>query len=153
MPKKNNFYLVRVTKSQENTTSLILAKRAERMRGKIKSIISLDELPGYVIVEANSINEVDKLITNVPHVKGRVATFLQEEEVAKLLKRKSYIEELEIGDVVKLTTGPFEGEKARVVSISKSRDEVTVELFESLVPVAITVPGDAVKKEKPKEQE
>ncbi len=151
MVAKNNFYLVRVTKSQEITVALILANKAEKIADQVKSILVLDEIPGYVVVEAENMGAIDSLIVGTPHVRGRVQSMLSFEEISRFLKRKSYIEELNIGDVVKLTRGPFEGEKARVASINKSRDEVTVELFESLVPVAITVPGDSVKKEKPKE--
>ncbi len=150
-PTKTFLYLVRVTKSQEPVTSLILANKADRMGNSIKSILSLEELPGYLVIEAERASDVDYLIANVPHVKGRVPSFIPLDELSRFLKRKSYIEELSIGDVVRITSGPFEGEKARVVSIRKSKDEVTVELFESLVPVAITVPGDSVKKEKSKE--
>jgi transcriptional antiterminator NusG len=55
------------------------------------------------------------------------------------------------GDIVELIAGPFKGEKARVQQIDESKEEITVELFESVVPIPVTVRGDSVrvlKKEK-----
>ncbi|MFA5314292.1 MAG: transcription elongation factor Spt5, partial [Methanomassiliicoccales archaeon] len=41
--------------------------------------------------------------------------------------------------------GPFKGEKARVQKIDESKEEITVELFEALVPIPVTVRGDHVR--------
>jgi transcriptional antiterminator NusG len=49
------------------------------------------------------------------------------------------------GDVVELVTGPFKGEKARVMKIDQAKEEITVELFEATVPIPVTVRGDNVR--------
>jgi transcriptional antiterminator NusG len=49
------------------------------------------------------------------------------------------------GDVIELIAGPFKGEKARVQKIDESKEEITVELFEAMVPIPVTVRGDHVR--------
>ena len=51
---------------------------------------------------------------------------------------------IEEGNIVEVIAGPFKGEKARVQRIDESKEEVTVELFEAMVPIPITVRGDHV---------
>lgn len=43
------------------------------------------------------------------------------------------------GDVVELISGPFNGETAKITYVDSCRDELTIELFESVVPIPITV--------------
>jgi len=49
------------------------------------------------------------------------------------------------GAVVELISGPFKGEMARVKRVDQTKEEITVELFEAMVPIPITVRGDNVR--------
>ena len=49
------------------------------------------------------------------------------------------------GDLVELISGPFKGEKARVQQIDQTKEEITVELIEAMVPIPVTVKGDSVR--------
>jgi transcriptional antiterminator NusG len=49
------------------------------------------------------------------------------------------------GAIVELISGPFKGEKARVKRVDVTKEEITVELFEAMVPIPITVRGDHVR--------
>ena len=49
------------------------------------------------------------------------------------------------GAVVEIIDGAFRGTTARVSDIERRRQEVTVELFEAAVPVALTVRADQVR--------
>ena len=49
------------------------------------------------------------------------------------------------GNIIEIISGPFKGEKARVQRIDESKEEVTVELIEAMVPIPITVRGDHVR--------
>ncbi|MBU2560424.1 transcription elongation factor Spt5, partial [archaeon] len=44
-----------------------------------------------------------------------------------------------------LISGPFKGEKAKVVRVDVKKEEITVELFEATVPIPVTVRGDSIK--------
>ena len=49
------------------------------------------------------------------------------------------------GLTVELIAGPFKGEKAVVKRVDSAKEEITVELYESVVPIPITVRGDNVR--------
>jgi carboxyl-terminal processing protease len=49
------------------------------------------------------------------------------------------------GDLVELISGPFKGEKARVIKIDTNKDEVTVELTEVAVPIPVTIKATTIK--------
>jgi transcriptional antiterminator NusG len=49
------------------------------------------------------------------------------------------------GTIVELIAGPFKGEKAVVKRVDSGKEEITVELYESIVPIPITVRGDNVR--------
>jgi len=78
-------------------------------------------------------------------------------EIEHFLVPKPVVTGMEIDDVVELVAGPFKGEKARIMRIDKGKEEITVELFEAMVPIPVTVRGDHVKviekKEKEKKEE
>ena len=46
---------------------------------------------------------------------------------------------IEEGTIVELIAGPFKGEKAVVKRVDSAKEEITVELYESIVPIPITV--------------
>ena len=50
-----------------------------------------------------------------------------------------------IQDIVELISGPFKGEKARVVRVDLKKEELTIELFEATVPIPVTIRGDSIK--------
>ena len=49
------------------------------------------------------------------------------------------------GDIVRVVSGPFKGEKAKVTRLDKTKSEVVVELLEAAVPIPITINLDSVK--------
>jgi LSU ribosomal protein L24A len=46
---------------------------------------------------------------------------------------------------VELIDGPFKGEKAKIMSIDSGKEEVTVQLVESMVPIPVTVRAEAIR--------
>jgi len=55
------------------------------------------------------------------------------------------IEELDMNDIVEVTGGPFKGMKAKITSIDRTKEEVTIELLEATFTLPITVHADYVK--------
>ena len=54
---------------------------------------------------------------------------------------------------MEMVAGPFRGETAKVTHIDDTKEEITVELFEAMVPIPITVRGEQVRIVKRKEEE
>ena len=66
-------------------------------------------------------------------------------EIAHFLTPVSAVAKIAEGDIVELVSGPFRGEKAKVTRVDDTKEEITVELIESMVPIPITVKGEHVR--------
>jgi transcriptional antiterminator NusG len=88
---------------------------------------------------------VEHAIQNIPHAKAVVKGASSIAEVQHFLAPKPVVTGISEGDIVELISGPFKGEKARVKRVDVSKEEITVELFEAMVPIPITVRGDHVR--------
>jgi transcriptional antiterminator NusG len=142
----NMIYTVRVTTGQEKIVSQMLEKKARAEKLNVYSIAYIENIKGYIFVEVADKNVLAKLLQRMRHVKGFLATPVSMDEIKKLISlSKQPIIVLESGDMVEMTSGPFKGERARVVKLNEDRDEVTVELIEVAVPIPITVKSKMVK--------
>ncbi len=111
----------------------------------IHAVLAPDELKGYVLVEAAAPEDVDQVIQNVPHARTLIKGQSSFEEISHFLTPKLTVTGITEGSIVELISGPFKGEKARVKRIDTTHEEITVELFEAMVPIPVTVRGDNVR--------
>ncbi|WP_456482844.1 transcription elongation factor Spt5 [Methanopyrus kandleri] len=145
-------YAVRVQAGREEATADMLVMRARRkvkeegIETGLKAVIAPEELRGYVIIEVEELtDELRDLIHDLPDTRGIVEKPMNFEEIEHYFAPKPEAVEISEGDVVEILSGPFKGEKARVVSVDESRREITVELLEAPVPIPVTVKMDALR--------
>jgi len=139
-------FTIRVTSGQEKIVSGILAKKAKKENLEIYSVMNVETVRGYLFIEGKDENSVVKLIQRVRHVKGLLKRAIELEELKKLVdtseEEKS---EINNGDIIEMISGPFKGEKAKVIKVDQQKEEITVELIEVAVPIPVTVKGKMVK--------
>lgn len=143
--EKASFYLVRTTIGQERSVALIVEERIKQANVPIKSIAILEGMRGYIIVETDRPDVIDKVFYGIKHVKGVVAKRVGFNEIEGFLVPKPSIEGIDVGDVVEIVAGPLKGLRGTVTRIDKSKEEVTLELHETSYPLPITIHGDYVK--------
>ncbi|MEM3791667.1 MAG: transcription elongation factor Spt5 [Candidatus Micrarchaeaceae archaeon] len=136
MMPMSQYFIVRVTSSQEKISADILENKALMMNEKVYSIIVSDEMKGYIVVECEDAVVCKNLISNEPHVKGMISKPLTEEEVERLFAKKKEEQRVDVGDLVEFLSGPFKGYKAKVIKVDPKKDEMTVEI----VDVAVSIP-------------
>lgn len=146
-------YVVKTTANQERTVANLIEKVAKKEHLGIHAILAPDELKGYVLVEASGPEVVDQVIQNVPHARTMVKGQSSFAEIAHFLVPKLTVTGITEGSIVELISGPFKGEKARVKRVDATHEEITVELFEAMVPIPVTVRGDNVRILKREEEE
>jgi len=135
-----------VTTGQEKIVSQMLEKKAKAEKLNVYSIAYIENIKGYIFVEVPDKNVLAKLLQKMRHVKGFLAKPVKIEEIEKLIAlSKQPTIMLEVGDIVEMTSGPFKGERAKVVKVDEGHDEVTVELIEVAVPIPITVKSKMIK--------
>ncbi len=101
--------------------------------------------PGYVLVEAALVGQIPYIIRNTPNVLGflgdtkedsrkMIATPLRPQEVSRILGRVDEMSEMEeeqevpfvVGEVVKVTDGPFSSFQGTIESVNSEAKKLTV---------------------------
>jgi transcriptional antiterminator NusG len=142
---ETNVYVVKTTANQERSVANLIAQIARKEKYDIRALLVPDVLKGYVLVEAPAPEIVDQAIQGIPHARSMIKGASSIEEVEHFLTPKPTVTGITEGAVVELISGPFKGEKARVKRVDTAKEEITVELFEAMVPIPITVRGDHVR--------
>ncbi len=137
---------IRVTSGQEKIIAEILMKKSRAEKLDIYSIVYVENVKGYLFVEGADENTIVKLIQKVKHVKGILKKPISVAEIENLIKaQKQPALIIEPGDIVEMISGPFKGERAKVIKLDEAKDEITVELVEVAVPIPVTVKSKMLK--------
>ena len=143
----SRFYAVYVIGTMEEKVALIIATRIQYMGLDIRSLVVPVDLKGYIILEVGNPAHLYEAIKGIRHVKRRRPLLMKKEDVVKLAAPAIEIPEIEPGQIVQITGGPFRGMRGRVVSVSEGRGEVNLVLLESDIDMVVTVPIEQVKPE------
>ncbi len=139
------FFAYRVTSGQESIVADLLYEKIKKLKLPIDALMMSTHLKGYIIAEAPNEAEAKRVIMNVPHVKGMLKSTMKIEDISQMLESKPVEVVLNKGDLVEITSGPFKGERAKVVRIEQEKDKITVELVEIAVPIPVTIKINAIK--------
>lgn len=123
-------------------------ERNEKSQGilnEVLSIMSPREVKGYIFVETMHPDRVGFIAKGIRGFKGEVRGDIAIDEISHYLTPKPAVTGIELGAFVELIDGPFKGERAKVMSIDAAKEEVTVQLVESMVPIPVTVKAEAIR--------
>jgi transcriptional antiterminator NusG len=137
-------YTIKTVVGRESIVAELVAAKAKSSGLKVDALIHPEEIKGYVFVEG-LIDDIEKCIQGIPHIRGLIKTPVSVEEIKRFLTPKEVEIELNTGDLVEVIGGPFKGERGKVVRYNKIKRECTIELIEVTVPIPITVSVDLVK--------
>ena len=159
-PTGPQLYIMKTAIGREQTASERLADRGRRSGAPVYAILAPTKLRGFVFVETDSPEVLRDNLKGLTHARGMVMvkgigygrskqpdTFGTStlEELKPHLTPPPAVTGIAEGNIIEIISGPFKGEKARVQRIDESKEEVTVELIEAMVPIPITVRGDHVR--------
>ncbi|MAG22119.1 MAG: transcription elongation factor Spt5 [Candidatus Diapherotrites archaeon] len=138
---------VRTTVGQERLVVDIITNKIKSDELQIYSLSVIPGLKGYILIEAEDELTVRHSITNTPHIKGQgiVKGAIKIDELDSLLEAKPLMKSIEEGAKVELISGPFKGEKARVLRVNTTKEEVTVELLEAAVKIPVTIKAENIR--------
>lgn len=137
-----------VSKDLERQSEKDKQERLERdpnATNEVLAIMSPFEVKGYIFVETMHPDRVSFIAKGIKGYKGSVEGDIKLEEIEHYLTPKPAVTGLELGAFVELIDGPFKGEKAKITSIDSNKEEVTVQLIESMVPIPVTVRAEAIR--------
>jgi len=151
---KNSIYVLKTLTGQERSVARMLAKRSRDSGVRVGSILVPESLKSYILVESSTKIDIQNPAFKIPHLLGIIESksrntiddgIVTFEEVKKFLNPEPIISSIQKGSIVELISGPFKGEKSKVVRIDESREEVVLELIEAAVPIPVTVKGDQIR--------
>ncbi len=151
--ERGNVYVVKTTINQEENVAKLIDNKAEREKAPVYAMLAPNELRGYLFVEAADRPHLDRIVRSIRHAKTLLDEATDIADIEHFLTPKPAVAGIEEGDIVELVSGPFKGERARVQRIDETKEEITVELFEAMVPIPVTVRGDHVRVLKKEEEE
>ena len=67
------------------------------------------------------------------------------DELTLLLEAKPLMKSIKEGMKVEVIAGPFKGEKAKVLRVNDTKEEVTVELLEATVKIPLTLNAEHIR--------
>jgi len=150
--KKTKIFSVKTQVGKEQNAADVVNSRAEKSNLKIPSILSTPELRGYIFLEGYDKERIKDMIKTVSYARNMLDGDIPLDQIEHFLVPTSAVAKISEGDVVEMVAGPFRGETAKVTHIDDTKEEITVELFESVVPIPITVRGEQVRVIKRKEE-
>lgn len=137
-----------VSRDLERRSDKDKQERVERdpnASNEVFAIMSPYEVKGYIFVETMHPDRVSYIAKGIKGYKGMVSGDIKIDEIEHYLTPKPAVTGLELGAYVELIDGPFKGEKAKIMSIDSGKEEVTVQLVESMVPIPVTVRAEAIR--------
>ncbi len=142
---RQSMLAVKTSIGHEKTVADSIASRAKPKPIGVFAILSPATIRGYVFVEAMNTDALRDIVKGVRRTRGIVKGETTFAEIEHFLTPKPIVSGIVEGDIVELIAGPFKGEKARVQQIDHNKEEITVELFEAMVPIPVTIRGDHVR--------
>lgn len=148
-----SIFTIKTQVGKEQNTADLISSRAKKAKLNIPSILVTPDLRGYIFVEAFDEELIKNMIKTISYARNMLEGSIPIEQIEHFLAPTSAVAKITEGDLVEMIAGPFRGEKAKITHIDYSKEEITVELLESMVPIPITVRGEQVRIIKRKEED
>jgi transcription termination/antitermination protein NusG len=146
-------FSIKTQVGKEQNTADLLSSRSKRSDFEITSILVTPELRGYIFVEGYDRERLKDVIKTISYARTVLEGDIPIGQIEHFLVPTSAVAKIAEGDIVEMVAGPFRGETAKVTHIDDAKEEITVELFESVVPIPITVRGEQVRVVKRKNED
>ena len=140
-----HFFAIRTTGGQEKIVMRLLENKVKLDQINIQSVLLVDDLKGYVILEALDPSQAFMAIQGIRHIRGQLRGELEFKDIEGYLIKKSTVLELKIDSVVEIIAGPFKGMKATVTRVDQEKEEATVILLDASYQLPVTVDANYLK--------
>ena len=146
-------FSIKTQVGKELNAADMINSRAKKSKIDIPAILVTPELRGYIFVESYNDELIKDMIKTISYVRNMLEGDIPINQIEHFLTPASAVSKITEGDVVEMVAGPFRGETAKVTHIDDAKEEITVELFEAMVPIPITVRGEQVRIIKRKDED
>lgn len=148
-------FVLKVTTNKEDQVLDLIAERAAKKQLSVYSVARPHGLRGYVFLETADYDTAQEVCLNLPYIKGVIHREIAYDEIKNMMEPVAAAVNIEKNDIVEIIGDMFKKEKAKVIRVDKSKEEVVVELLGAAVPIPITVKIDnirVIRREKDEEE-
>ncbi len=143
--KQSHLFAIRTTGGQEKVVMGLLEVKARRNKLNVMSVLLVDGLKGYVVVEVENPNAAYQAVDGVRHIRGQLRGELTFDDIEGYLVKRSTVKQLHVDGTVEITGGPFKGMNATVSRIDHEKEEATVVLLDAAYQLPVTVDANYLK--------
>jgi len=151
--EKSLIFTLKTQVGKEQNAADLLNSRAQKSKLDIPAILVTPELRGYIFIEGFDEELLRNVIKTMSYARNMLDGDTPIDQIEHFLTPTSAVAKITEGDIIEMVAGPFRGEKAKITHIDYSKEEITVELLDSMVPIPITVRGEQVRVIKRKEED
>ena len=119
---ESHLFAVRTTGGQEKVVLRLLETKKRSGDLNVQSVLLVDNLKGYIVIEAEDPQIMFNAIQGIRHVKGQLRGELQYSEIENYLVKKSTVSELAVDGIVEIIGGPFKGMKATITRVDHEKE-------------------------------
>jgi len=145
----SHLFAIKTTGGQEKVVMNMLEAKTRLGKLGIQSVLLVDNLKGYVVIEASNPNLAYGAIDGVRHIRGQLRGELDFGDIEGYLVKRSSAAQLSVDATVEITGGPFKGMRATVSRIDAEKEEATVVLLDAAYQLPVTVDANYLKPAKP----
>lgn len=142
---KSHLFAIRTTGGQEKVVMNLLQNKVKTKNINIQSVLLIENLKGYVVIEAVDVNQAFNAIQGVRHIRGQLRGELEFKDIEGYLVKKSTVSELAVDKIVEIIGGPFKGMKATITRVDHDKEEATVILLDAPYQLPVTVDANYLK--------
>jgi transcriptional antiterminator NusG len=142
---KSHLFAVRTTGGQEKVVMNLLQNKIKTNKINVLSVLLVDNLKGYVVIEAKDANAAFDALQGIRHIRGQLRGELEFKDIEGYLVTRTSAAQLEIDNVVEIIGGPFKGMKATVTRVDNEKQEATVILLDAPYQLPVTVDSNYLK--------
>lgn len=142
---KSRLFAIRTTGGQEKVVMRLLEAKTVSNQINIQSVLLVDNLKGYVVIEAVNPSDAYIAVEGIRHIRGQLRGELEFKDIEGYLVKKSTVSQLAVDNVVEITGGPFKGMKATITRIDAEKEEATVVLLDASYQLPVTVDANYLK--------
>lgn len=142
---KSHLFAVRTTGGQEKVVMNLLQNKIKTNKIDILSVLLVDNLKGYIVIEAKSANAAFDALQGIRHIRGQLRGELEFKDIEGYLVTKTSAQQLAVDNVVEIIGGPFKGMKATVTRVDNDKQEATVILLDAPYQLPVTVDTNYLK--------
>jgi transcriptional antiterminator NusG len=142
---KSHLFAIRTTGGQEKVVMNLLENKIKMKKINVQSVLLVDNLKGYVVLEAVDANDAFNAIQGIRHIRGQLRGELEFKDIEGYLVKKSTVSELAVDSTVEIIGGPFKGMKATITRVDHEKEEATVILLDASYQLPVTVDANYLK--------